>query len=73
MVAALPNMTARRLEIPSAPEEMVELRREMVTVREDLKRHIDVWVETLRGDLRALAHGIAALSTKIDSLTPPRA
>lgn len=52
---------------------MVELRREMVKVREDLKRHIDVWVETLRGDLRALAHGIAALSTKIDSLTPPRA
>lgn len=44
------------------------LRDEMSAMRDDLKRHTDMRIEDVRGDIRILAEGFASRSERIDRL-----
>jgi hypothetical protein len=50
---------------------LAETRRHIDVVSEQNRRHADIQVETLRGDIRILAEGFAHLSAKLDSFRPP--
>jgi len=54
-----------------------EMRTEMASkndlksLREELIRHTDIQIESVRDDIRILAEGFAWLGAKIDRITPP--
>jgi uncharacterized coiled-coil DUF342 family protein len=42
-------------------------KQELHAVRDELKRHSEVLFESVRGDMRVVAEGVAALSAKFDA------
>ena len=57
--------TSLRTEIG---EQRVELRAETRGLIDENRRHLNVIFESLRDDIRMVAEGVVALSTKVDSL-----
>lgn len=50
-------------------EAIETLRNEMAQLREEMKRHTAVLVESLRDDIRMLAEAVVSLDAKIDRFT----
>jgi hypothetical protein len=45
-----------------------ELRVDMSSMRNELKRHMEVLVESLRDDIRVIAEGVVSLDAKVESI-----
>ena len=52
----------------ATPNPTSSLSPEVAAIIDDLKRHLDTRVETLRADIRLLIEGVASLNAKLDAL-----
>ena len=55
----------------SLRSEIGQLREDMCSMRNELKRHAGMLFESLRDDIRIIAEGVVSLDAKVQSLLPP--